>query len=338
MKFVVVLLALAAVVFGQDAALCNSGVQATNGAQYNLAGLTKQNGDYYSYTDSQTGITYYWNTCSEINDLCGDDAAACFSVGGGGDMNVQSFFKAGSYDNFFYDVYSDQDDEKIVVTFYGGEYCADLNTDRQISFVYHCSPYVTEANVTSVDNNQDCGVTINIDTAYACGQIWADGTWGEPSHHFHILHNIMIFVWIFVALSACVCCCACCAIIRRRRCQNRTGGWCKRYCSSKKGAYAELSTIETPVVQQPVPQPQPTAPVAQQPALAPPQFYPVQYIPAQQYYMMQQQYMQQQQQFMQTQAQQPAPVVELENVGQDIQIDADEKLARELQAQFNAEN
>jgi len=334
MKFVVVLLALTAFVFGQDAAICNSAVQANTGSTYSLAGLTLYNGDYYSYTDAQTGITYYWNVCSEITDLCGDDAAACFSVGGVGDMDVQSFYKAGAYDNYFYDVYSgDSEDERISVTFYGGEYCADLNTNRQISFVYHCNYYASQPNVTSVNNNQDCGVTINIDTSAACGSMVADGSWGQEYHHFHMFHNIMIFVWIFVAVSAFICCCACCAIIRRRRCQNRTGGsWCKRYCASKKGAYTELSTVEAPV-SQPVVQ-QPTAPVAQQPALAPPQFYPVQYIPAQQYYMMQQQYMQQQQ-FAQTQAQQqPAPVVELENT----QVDSDEKLARELQAQFNAEN
>jgi hypothetical protein len=330
MKFVVVLLALIAVVLGQDAAICNNGVTAESGSYYSLAPLTLTNGGYYSWYDTQTGITYFWNTCAQIADLCGDDAAACYSVSSG-EMNAQSFFRAGAYDNYFYEVFTDSNDERVEVTFYGGEVCADLNKERQITFAYHCDISATTPNVTSVDNNQDCGVTIHMSTTFACG---VDGSEPGYFHHFHYLHKIMIFVWIFVALSACICCCACCAILRRRRCQNRTGGWCKRYCSSKKGAYTELSTVETPA---PISQPQvqPTAPIAQQPALVPPQFFPVQYIPAQQYYMMQQQFMQQQQL---VQQQQQQPVVELENVNTDVQVDADEKLARELQAQFNAEH
>jgi hypothetical protein len=337
MKVIVALLALVAVVYSQNDAICNGGVYMTEtSSYYNLGQIALPYGEYYTHTDGQTGITYYWNTCNQVQDMCGDNAAACYSIQSG-DFNAQAYFKAGAYDSFFTEVITDDDDERVEVSFFGGELCADLNQNRAISFVYHCDPLAYQPNVTMVDNSQDCSVAIHVNTSAACG-VYSQTLDGDMPyyHHFHNMHKIiMIGVWIFVALSACICCCACCAIIRRRRCQNRTGGWCRRTCNKKGAVYTELATkVETPVAQ---PQIQPTAPV-QQPALAPPQYYPVQYIPAQQYYMMQQQFMaQQQQQFLQQQ-QQPAPVVELEAVNTDPQVDADEQLARQLQAQFNAEH
>jgi hypothetical protein len=216
-----------------------------------------------------------------------------------------------------------------------------LNQARTIKFAYHCEYSADQPNVTMVDNSEDCAVTIHISTVSACPSYIADGNEGYTTgwHHFHNMKAVMIGVWVFVALSACICCCACCALLRRRRCQNGGSSWCRRSCSKKGAVYTELSTkVDSPA---PISQPQiqPTAPVAQQPALVPPQYYPVQYIPAQQYYMMQQQFMQQQQQFMQQQPQQQQqPVVELESISTDAQVDADEKLARELQAKFNAEH
>lgn len=313
MKLFVAILAILAVAYSQDAPLCNNYVEADSEFSYTLSTLRKDVG-YYTYTDPNTGKIYMWNTCGSLDDYCGANAAACISESG--DLSVPDFTRAGSIDSYSYNIYADEEDERIEVTFSNGDWCEAYQTNRSITFVYHCDESYTEAQVLSIDTSDDCeNVVLDVYTNAACGSGYAGGSDDIFNHYSRVYFRaLMIFIWCSVGLFALLCCCACCALIRRRRCQR----------SGKCGYNAVSQHVELTqqVVQVPA---KPTAPVVNQATQTVPQ-YPY-FVPAPQYYY----YMPQNQ----APVQQP-PVVPLEQVHES-QMDADEKLARELQAKFNQE-
>jgi len=322
MKFLVAILAILAVVYSQDAPLCSSEVNADDFQSFSLSSLQKEVG-YYTYTDPETGKIYLWNTCGSLNDYCGANAAACISESG--DLSTPDFTRAGSIDSFSYSVYAEEDNQRIEVTFSDGDWCEAYQTNRSITFVYSCDPYATEPQVTSLDTTDDCeNVVLNINTVAACSM--SDGGSEDIFNHYTRVYfrALMIFIWCSVGLFALLCCCACCALIRRRRCQR-----------SGRCGYQRV-TQQVELTQQPAQvSAKPTAPVLNQATQTVPQYpfamngMPLQYVPAPQYYY----YMPQGQ----TPAQQQPPVVPLAEAQQDSQMEADEKLARELQAKFNHE-
>jgi len=323
MKLFVAILAILAIAIAQDSPLCNNNVvDDEDSVSFSLASLKLDSG-YYQYTDAQTGKIYIWNICGALDEYCGPNAAACISESG--DLSVPEFTRAASYDSFDYSISAGGDvDSTIQVTFFDGDWCEEYQTNRSITFVYHCASDYGNAVAQNIDTTDDCeNVKIDIYTSAACGMSYLDGDYEPQWNHWSRVYfkALMIFIWVSVGLSLCLCCCALCAIVRRRRCQK----------SGKCGYQKVTQTVE---LTQPTTQvsAKPTAPVQNQATQTVPQMpygMPLQYVPAPQYY------------YYMPQAQAPVvqqpPVVQLEEVQHNSQMDADEKLARELQAKFNQE-
>jgi len=158
--------------------------------------------------------------------------------------------------------------------------------------------------VTIVAGDSFTSITVN--SSYACGMVWTDmGSWEESEKVIQIDVGALFIAFVSILVGCCVCCCCC--VARRRRCQRNKNIAMKQFSNV---AFQPIPAAKsTQVVQNSVPLPSYNPYIQQQP-----QF--VYYYPNQQ--------------------QQQTVVPSSPQFNQVVQLD-DEKLARQLQAQFDQE-
>jgi hypothetical protein len=287
---------------------------------YNLEPLYKNGGNAYSAIDNQ-GNTFFFNFCGDLSAEaegsmgCDPSAAVCVLTSFG------AYINAGRPSEEWV---VGEDSNNVSITYTNGDSCVigDVASPYQTVLQMYCDD-TTELNVTSVTYG-NCQVSINAVTMYACPQM------GGKSRHGGAGFMVILLPALCCCLS-CLCVAACC---RRRR----------RMCIQRKvemGTYQPVpqeapQAVAQPQVQQ-IPQPvvhAPQYPVAPQLPLS----YQPYVVPMQ--YQFQPQYFQPPSYFY---PQQQAPVAPLEQandahiVNRENQVTDDEKIARDLQAQFDRE-
>jgi len=289
---------------------------------YDLSTLSRSNGQTaYNVYDSVSGLSWNFNLCGGVSGLtmedgsplveCGETSAVCavnvtavVQVPSTPPTNVLTKVEIKQYTNAGNVLPEFYEYDSGIGLWYSGDQCS--TGDNFTSFLFiNCDPLSTFT-------------VVSVDTSYACyAQIIANSSLGCPSvneiplRRFVACKRSLLFTaGICFGIVTILCCCVacCCARRRQRNCKN----------SNATVSFQPLPQEEIVTQAQPV---NPTAPVAMN---------PTQFMQIPQYYY----YPMQQPQFVQPPMAQP--VVNNFQV-QDVQIDADEKLAIELQSRFDRE-
>jgi len=328
MKSFLLLIGFVAIVFGQSASQSTCQYTSSGGNYYDLSSLSTPT-FYVVETDSNGFENLYFSICAPLSangdcitslgESCCEGSAAClFSTNG---VNIGNW-----EDSLFSDlVGSDQGVEIIYSS--PNSTCDETGKKYKTSVRLVCD-WDAAYSISSVENPTACDTIITVNTSAACpvyvgGSIGYIGESGVITVSRRVCFKT-IGIIAAVVVGLCLCCVCCC--VRRRRCMMR-----RRLQQQQQTAAVELTNVSfrssQPTQQIPqVPMPQYIQYVQQTPNG--PQYFYVQ--PQQQ----QQQQQIQPQQFQPQQFQpQQFPIV----VPHDQQLNADEKLARVLQAQFNQE-
>jgi len=270
--------------------------------------VTDESGNVWFFNGCPSSASYYESECS-------NDALVCVIFKG-----AEKTITAGLIEN---SLYSDINYQGVDITAGSNTACVGIDArNMKTSLEYFCDPELDET-VTTVETD-GCYTVITINSSYVCGQqmsndVVYDGYMPEPSDVedsvTYININFMFLLSLGLFLFASVCCCCC--VARKRRCQQKKLAAMKQFSNV---AFQPIPHSTQPVKQMVVQQqPQPFAQV--------PSYNP--YIQSQQYvyyYPMQQMNV-------------PTPVALDVNVNShQEQEDADEKLAKDLQAEFDRES
>jgi len=290
---------------------------------YDLSTLSLPSGQTaYNMYDSVSGVSWNFNLCGGVSSLtmedgsplveCGETSAVCsvnvtavVQVPSSPPSNVLSkveikqYTNAGNVNPEFYEY------DSGIGLWYSGDKCSTGDNFTTFLFI-NCDPLSTFT-------------VVSIDTSYSCyAQIIANSSLGCPVKSDIPIYRACRRSFLFTGglcfgIITILCCCiaCCCARRRQRKCNNAL--------NNSTVNFQPLPQEEIIVQQaQPV---SPTAPVAMNPS---------QFMQIPQYYY----YPMQQPQFIQPPMAQP---VANNFQVQDNQIDADEKLAVELQSRFDRE-
>jgi len=294
---------------------------------YDLTPLSRtDNVSPYKFSSKNGQLLY--NICGNLiqNNPCGLNSSVCFIPAGAGVP-----ISEGSINSVEWSDDADDAQAGVQLTYGNGDVC-EFNenaapTPRKTVIQLKCQSDV-ESNIVSVDqDSQPCKTIIEVQTRYACpSAIVGTGEAGgfEDSWRSNEAARGDFFISLIVTAVATMLCICVCACIRRRRCRSH----CKRTQQQNLHSQTEMTVISQPLLSPPtsgVPSVS-YAPAPYMPYMQPTQYY---YYPAPA-----------------TNAVSdsgllyPAPVpvpTSSADVSGDEQITADEKLARELQAKFNAE-
>jgi len=355
MRFAIALFCFVALVCGQ-CTYYTTDPSTSISYSYDLSSLALSEGFYaYSYSDWNNSKYWIFNVCGNLDSAynpytyskvdCEDDSAACYQYTYN---SYSTYYSVGTYSSAVYADSMYGAGQGVSVTYTSGAQCGIGY--RQSRFEFVCdSSYSWTPVVTAVDSYY-CFDVITVRSSHACslsgtgGSSTSSGTGTNvhpmpPSIGTHVRSSskpvgqivgmaIGSFVGTAILCTICVVCC----VRRRQRCQERN------QCQEMK------NVAYSPVPQQPQPQPQ------QQPYMHPqfvaPQQYPApapastsgpqaQPYPYPQYYF----YVQPQQAQPQPVATKPQPTAEPVTplVKLEEQVDNDEQLAKQLQAQFDTE-
>lgn len=308
--FLVAFLCLLPFIYGQDYSCTING----GWANYDLTGLYKSSGNAYAGKD-ENGNIFYFNLCGTLQGLeeenlgCDPQASVCIQ------SETGVFFTAGRPGADWVQ----NSLSNVSINYNNGDLCASDNTNGYVqietTITLICSEDQSPFTIVAV-NYTDCAVNITALSSAAC-----------PKYEIHHRHVSGVLGFVLIALcvcASCLCICVCC----RRRCRRN------RACTRSKPV--EMNSVAFhPIPQQPIQQ-VPQQMVAQPDQFVPMNMYPPQFQPApMQYYQPYYVYPN-----MQTQQNPMVPFVQTNDhqlVQLETQADADEKLARELQAKFDNE-
>jgi len=286
---------------------------------YSLENLAYSTQHWMTYKDDVDGSVWNWKVCDdgaqEVNEIpCPANSSVCVSTNGNPSVNRGSTYTA---------LWSEipqpttTSNSGIEVAFGSDEACPKDYSAIKTVIDYVCSSVSNEKRdnqdyFITVDTNEACFTTITVYTQEACDQdSYQDGDYDswEASNEVHGFFFPFITFGTLLIMSVLFTVMCCCCLIRLRRRNVK-----------KAIAMKQFSNVAF----QPIPQThsiRQTNPIAQQPLNSLPSYNP---------YVMQPQ----NQQFVYYypgQQQQMNPIKE-------VQITSDEKLAKELQSQFDRES
>jgi len=292
-------------------------------SSYDLSSVTRYDGQpAYSWFDSATGVWWEFNICGRVSGLvmddqspltdCGVDSSICavnvtavVQVPSAPPTNVLSkveikqYTNAGNVNPQFYEY------DSGIGLWYQGDLCSTGENFTSFLFI-NCDPLSTFT-VISVDTSYACYSQIIVNSSLACS-----GNDVEARPKVCIVSLLFTGGICFAIVSILCCCIACCCARKQRKCN-------KSNVNNANISFQPLPQNEV-VQTQPV---IPTAPVSMTP-------YPSsQFIQMPQYY-----YYPMQPQFVQQPFGQPATI---NSNFEEVQVDADEKMAIELQSKFDRE-
>jgi len=292
---------------------------------YNLEPLYKSGGNAYSVQDDQ-GNSFYFNLCGDLSledeasKGCDPNAAVCVMTSFG------AFINAGRPSEEWV---VGEDNNNVSITYTNGDSClvGDVSSPYQTLMQLYCADDDTEFNVTDV-TYENCQVSINAVSKYACPQV------GRRSHRRGGAGFLVVLIPAACCCVSCLCLAACCRR-RRRMCRQRKTELATYQAVPQEvpQPVAQVHVQAQPVAQQSVPQYPVSIQAPQVPMSYQPYVVPVQY-------QFQPQYFQPPSYFY---PQQVTPVAPLEQANdthiavRENQVTDDEKIARELQAQFDRE-
>jgi len=291
-------------------------------SSYDLSSVSRSDGQTaYSWFESATGVWWEFNICGKVSSLvmddqsplidCGLDSAVCavnvtavVQVPSVPPTNVltkveiKQYTNAGNVNPQFYEY------DSGIGLWYQGDMCSTGENFTTFLFI-NCDPLSTFT-VISVDTSYACYAQIIANSSLACSNIQ-----DETQPRVCIISLLFTGGICFAIVSILCCCIACCCARRQRR--------SKSIMKNQNISFQPLPQNEIVQTQAVIP----TAPVSMNP-------YPSsQFLQMPQYY-----YYPMQPQFVQPPFAQPAAT---NNTFEEEQIDADEKIAIELQSKFDRE-
>jgi len=314
---------------------------------YDLSSLALSDGAYaYSFSDWNNSKYWIFNVCGNLDSAynpytyskvdCADDSAVCYQYTYN---SYATYTSVGTYSSAVYTDSMYGAGQGVAVTYQNNQLiCGYSYAQSRFEFVCDASSY--SPFVTSVQSSW-CYDVITVHTAYACptsgsgagtgateiGTGFGTGISVHPNPGHHIKKTMPVGKIVGMAIGSfvgaailCTICVVCC-VRRQQRCQQQ-----RNQCQELKNvSYSPVPQQQPQQQPQPYMQPQFVAP-QQYPAPSGPQAQ-IPY-PYPQYYF----YAQPQQAVKPQPAAEPvAPLVKLE------EVDNDEQLAKQLQAQFDKE-